>query len=84
MQIGSGQSALSLAVLKTLGVQPQAAAAGAETAGAGAAVPGVADAKTAAPTRLEAAAPTPAPAQSGCDQDSARNFPRGSFIDIRA
>ncbi len=68
MQIGSGASPLSLAVLKTLGSQL--------TAGSGAATPkaAVGELGPAAPARNE----PPGPPEPG------KMIPRGSFVDLKA
>jgi hypothetical protein len=72
MQIGSGQSPLSLALLKALATQPAAAGA-AQGAGGTKAPP-------AAPTT--AARPVTA-TDAGESPDSLRKPPRGSFVDLR-
>jgi hypothetical protein len=68
MQIGSGPSPLSLAILKTLGAQPAAPPAAAQPAGKAAAV---------VPARMSAADPADTAA-------GGRTPPRGSFVDLRA
>jgi len=68
MQIGSGQSPLSLALVKALAAQPAAAGAAA------------AKAPPAAPTT--AARPV-ASADAGESPDNLRKPPRGSFVDLR-
>lgn len=68
MQIGSGQSPLSLALVKALATQPAASGAAA------------AKAPPAAPTT--AARPVTA-TDAGETPDSLRKPPRGSFVDLR-
>jgi|GEM_PF-3820446 len=85
MQIGSGQSPLALAVLKTLGVQTpggqQAALPAAPTAQAGPTAPG---GKVAASGLAAGAAPAPAGPETGLDLGVAKTIPRGSFVDLKA
>ena len=95
MQIGSGQSPLSLAVLKTLGVQlpnaPQAPAAGSGVTASGTTTSGT---TTAAPNALDSGAragsgtpasdPAAAAAEAGRDLGVAKTIPRGSFVDLKA
>ena len=97
MQIGSGQSPLSLAVLKTLGVQlpnaPQAPAAGSGVTASGTATSG---ATSSGPTSsgpgitaktgsvAPANDPAVAAAEAGRDLGVAKTIPRGSFVDLKA
>jgi hypothetical protein len=91
MQIGSGHSPLSLAVLKALGSQPaSAAAAGAAKAETSIAAPkGTPQGpdKSAAKAAVLARPTGPATSQGATDPASdlgvARNIPRGSFVDLR-
>ena len=88
MQIGSGHSPLSLAVLKALGSQPAspavAGAAKVETAVTAAKVAPQAAAKTAVLAKPAGLAAPQGAADQAADLGVARNIPRGSFIDLRA
>ena len=86
MQIGSGQTPLSLAVLKTLGVQLPTPPQGAAPGGTAASGPGSAAKVSAA--KAGGTAPTGDPAaaaaEAGRDLGVAKTIPRGSFIDLKA
>ncbi len=78
MQIGSGQSALSLALLKALGSHTEAPAAAAE---ATAAKTAPAKAETVRTETVRTPAAPPAHAAAGLDGGTLP--PRGSFVDLR-
>lgn len=82
MQIGSGQTPLSLAIMKTLGVEsPTASAAGAATASPD---PGKAAGPAGKPPAAGvAAASSAASGDASADLGVARTPPRGSFIDLK-
>lgn len=78
MQIGSGPSSLSLAMLKSLGIEaPAGGAAGGLPAKAAAADP-----KPATPQKA-AVEPAVAAGEGSTELGVARDIPRGSFVDLK-
>ena len=95
MQIGSGHSPLSLAMLKTLGVAASAGGAGpaADSAnnvhrgnvqrGEAKAADSVQRSGGAAPAQKAEVAPAVAAAEAGAAPGVDRTIPRGSFVDLK-